>query len=392
MEFRELNENEFNNFNHPLKTFYQDVKMDLWSKKNNYISYYAGVYEDKNLIAATRLIARKNRLNKYHFYAPRGLLLDYNNEDLLAFFTIKLKKFIKQKKGYILHIDPLIIYKERDIDGNIKEGINNEKLVQTLKKLGYIHQGFTKGYDLKSQGRWHFTLDTELSYEQISKNYRESTRRKIKKALKSGVEIFELSKEEIKTFKKITSETSERKSFHDKSLIYYQTMKESFKDDAKFLIARLNVQKYIDNLNLEIKTEESNLNKKNADILKINERINTLNTKLKEIDQNKKYIDLSVAMFMTYNSEVSYLFGGSYKQYMHLYSQYLMQDYMIKFAIEHNYHRYDFYGISGIFNKDDISYGVYDFKKSFGGVVEEYIGDFDLKISSYYYIHKLLHK
>ena len=68
MKFRELKENEFNNFDHPLKTFYQDTKMDLWSKKNNYISYYVGVYEEENLIAATRLIARKNRLNKYHFY------------------------------------------------------------------------------------------------------------------------------------------------------------------------------------------------------------------------------------------------------------------------------------------------------------------------------------
>ena len=42
-------------------------------------------------------------------------------------------------------------------------------------------------------------------------------------------------------------------------------------------------------------------------------------------------------------------------------------------------------GISGNFNKDHPLYGLYTFKRGFGGVVEELIGEFDLVISPFYY-------
>ena len=54
-------------------------------------------------------------------------------------------------------------------------------------------------------------------------------------------------------------------------------------------------------------------------------------------------------------------------------------------AVNYGYNRYNFYGISGIFDKEDESYGVYDFKRGFTGVVEEYIGYFTLPISDMMY-------
>ena len=52
---------------------------------------------------------------------------------------------------------------------------------------------------------------------------------------------------------------------------------------------------------------------------------------------------LSAAMFMLYGDEVVYLFSGSDEQYMKEYNaQYAIQWYMIKYAAEHGYKKYNF--------------------------------------------------
>ena len=65
----------------------------------------------------------------------------------------------------------------------------------------------------------------------------------------------------------------------------------------------------------------------------------------------------------------------------------------VKYAVENNYQRYNFYGITGDFRKENPLYGLYLFKKSFGGHVVELLGEFDLIISPLWYsIYKISFK
>lgn len=57
----------------------------------------------------------------------------------------------------------------------------------------------------------------------------------------------------------------------------------------------------------------------------------------------------------------------------------------IKYAIDNGYKKYNFYGITGDFNENNPLYGLYLFKKSFGGHVVELLGEFDLVISPFWY-------
>lgn len=57
----------------------------------------------------------------------------------------------------------------------------------------------------------------------------------------------------------------------------------------------------------------------------------------------------------------------------------------VKMAVEGNYNRYNFYGITGDFRKENPLYGLYLFKKSFGGHVVELIGEYDLIVSKFWY-------
>lgn len=90
---------------------------------------------------------------------------------------------------------------------------------------------------------------------------------------------------------------------------------------------------------------------------------------------------------MIHGKEVLSLFGGAYSKYMELLSPYTTNYEMIKYAVENGYEKYNFYGIDGHYDdKKSELYGLYDFKRGFGGVVEEYIGEFNLVLSKPLYL------
>lgn len=397
MKFRELTEEEFTIYadNHPQKSFFQTKEIARLRGYNGWNHYYVGLTENDNIVAATLLLSKKRRLGFYEFYAPRGFLCDYNNNAILKIFTEEIKKYIKQKKGYILRIEPYIVLKERDIDGNVvASGENNEHVIDNLKKLGYVYKTESE------QAKWMFALNLkDHTEESIFKNMRQNTRNLIRKAEKNCIEIRELTKEELPIFKQVTNATSDRRNFVDKSLKYYEDMYDLFHDKnyIKYMIAEVNLNKLLNNLQNEYDENEDKINKYNEskknegklkECLVVKESLNKKITEVKEYLINNDKLVLSVGSFILYGDEIIYLNSGNNKEYMHYNAQYLLQWTMIKYGINHNYNRYNFYGISGNFDKNDSSYGIYEFKKGFNGYVVENIGTFELPIRKIYYIHK----
>ena len=181
MKFRELTEEEYRSFweNHPLKTFLSAPEISKLREESNRNTNIVGVEENNKIVAATMLLSHLRHFNKYEFYSPRGYLIDFNNKELVDYFTNELKKYIKEKNGYVLRIDPYIIYKERDINGDIVEGgVDNSSVVKNLLSLGFkqVPKGHTE------QVSWMFSLDLEGKDEEtILKEMKSSTRNKIRK-------------------------------------------------------------------------------------------------------------------------------------------------------------------------------------------------------------------
>ena len=108
--------------------------------------------KDKNkIVAATLLLSKKIKMFKTMFYAPRGFLLDYNDLDLLKEFTIKVKEFIKSKDALFLKINPYVDYQLRNVDGVEIENTKNDVLMNKLRELGFIHNGFYIDQDKKKE-------------------------------------------------------------------------------------------------------------------------------------------------------------------------------------------------------------------------------------------------
>lgn len=91
-----------------------------------------------------------------------------------------------------------------------------------------------------------------------------------------------------------------------------------------------------------------------------------------------------------YGDKVWYLYGASSNSERNLMPNYLLQWSMIRWAIESGSRVYDFRGVSGDLSEDNPHYGLYRFKKGFGGEFTEFVGEYDyvLKKSAYFLAEK----
>ncbi|MDO4978670.1 MAG: peptidoglycan bridge formation glycyltransferase FemA/FemB family protein [Candidatus Saccharibacteria bacterium] len=369
-EFKSISAKEFDKFSnsHPLSTFFQTSAMSEVSKTNGWDSEYLGVFKDSKLIAATRLTSRKNH-GKVYYYAIRGPLLDYSDTKLLEFFINELKNYCKKNGGYELKIDPIVQYEEHDQNGDIVPGKNNSKIIEKLKALGFKHGGFTVGVPKRSQVRWASVLDftdvlsskelslatktregLEQAKEKLLASFKQNHRNLIRRTIKTGIVVEELEKKDLQTYLDIVHSTGERRGFAVQDKKYFESFFDNFvvNEKAKFLVAYL--------------------------------------------VEGKKKTPISTALFVMNRDEILYFTSGGYEEYMKYYGQYAVQWSIMCWGLAHGYKKLNFYGISGIFDPHDPSYGVFQFKKGFGAKVEEYIGDFYMPLSFYYYIDKAIAK
>ena len=402
MEFFELTEKEYQNYweNHPLKTFLSSIEIGKLRQKRNWNVNYVGIKENNNIYGAAMLLSKKKYLNKYEFYSPRGFLIDYNNKELLDFFTKEIIKYIKNKNGYILRIDPYIINKERDINGDIVEnGQDNKMIIEHLNNLGFNKIKTSKN----EQVSWMFSLDLAgKTEEQILNEMKPNTRNIIKKVEKNGIRIKELEFNELPVFSDILNKTAKRKDFHPRSIEYYEDMYNLFhhKNEVKYYITELNINEYVEILTKDLEEKQEKLKSKNMKKTRreeLEKDIKIIERKIKEAkdikDKTKSdIITLSGSMFMFIKPEIVYLSSGNYEEYLKFNSQYLLQWEVIKYGLNHGYKKHNFYGIPENINNHPDNYGIYEFKKGFNGYVEELIGEYELPITNYYYLHKLFQK
>ena len=405
MQFIEITEKKYRSFweNHPLKAFLSAPEIGSLRKSNGWDVYFVGVEDKKKLIAAAMLVSHKRHFGKYEFYSPRGVLADFEDKEVLEYFLKQITCFVKKHRGYIFRMDPYVIYKERDIDGNIVEnGINHSTVVSHLESLGFKKVSIP---DMEQVG-WMFSLPLEgKSCEQILKEMKPNTRNTIRKTEKIGITVKELGYDELDRFQNIMVETGERKNFSIRSVDYYQKMYELFhnKGEVKYYVTELDLVKYQKKLEEDKKLAEDKLSKLSD--AKYNEgqkknlenEIASYEKRIKEaedirIEKNTDVITLSGSMFMIIQPEIIYLSSGNYEEFMKFNSQYLLQWMMIQYGIEHGFKKHNFYGIPANINEHPKDYGIYEFKRGFNGIVEELIGEFELPITWHYYLMKFIHK
>ena len=412
MKLKKLSKKEFKTFadKNPEITFHQTEEWANLKKVNNWDAHYIGLEDDNKKIIAGALLLSKTLpiIKKKMFYSPRGFLIDYNDKELLKKFTEEIKKYAKTENAIFIKIDPFVEYQEHDNNGDIvKNGYNNKDAVENLKSLGYKFFGFNLMQDTL-QPRWMHVIETkDRNLDDVMKDMESKTRQILRKNEKCGITTREITRDELPIFKDIMKHTSDRREFVDRPLSYYEAMWDALHDSGilKILIAEIDFNKYEKNTLEEKEEIENNLKdriyKKEKNILKMNDKkynssnkqdeeaIKRLEKQLEKIKELKdEYGDKEILggiLFLIYGNEVLSLHGGSHAKLMQFQSAYTIHFEGVKMAVEGNYNRYNFYGITGDFRKENPLYGLYLFKKSFGGHVVELIGEYDLVVSKFWY-------
>lgn len=409
-----VNEHEFDVFarNHLYASFLQSIEEYRIKKEEGYECYLVGVKHEGVLVAAAFLFGMSLMRVYRCYYAPRGLLVDYQDEEVLTFFMENLKSFLRKKKGVYLKFDPYVPYVEHDKDGAIVDGgFDHHDLFDQILHQGCLHGGFTTGFSPVSQARWMMVLDLKDKTEQdLIKDMDQLRKRIIKKVDHNHVIVSFLAEDELHLYEKIVEETCQRKGFMAREHAYNANLYKFFTgDQIKIAYARLDVKGYLNEQREKRAEWESTIQrlqkllqdkpseKAQKKLNQAMESFELVNQRLKEaqelLEEYGEYIPLASCLFILYGKEIVYLSGGSYHEFSRFNGPYSIQWYMIRYALAHGYERYNFYGTSGEFHKGASDYGVYEFKRGFHAVAVELLGDFYLPIKKgcFHVFNKLKH-
>lgn len=386
MHLKELSIQEFTKFEqkHDLSNFYQTINYAMLMAENSYDYDLIGLVDDyDDILAASLILIKPIGIKCFYGYAPRGFLVDYNNELLLKIFTEELKEYYYNKNVIFIKVNPnlpigIVNNKTFEIEYN-----NNKNIVNKLINLGYKKLKDNLYFEAKLP-RFNAFIDLK-NYKTVEFN--KNTRNKIKKAMRKGLTFELANKENINDFHNIMN------SYNNFYLKDYYTVFEKSNSVDLFLIS-VDYNEFLDNSQYVYNKELENNNQLNEKLTHFySERL--INTKMnsdkvllaykndimeatKGIADNKK-VYLAGALVIKHNDTVSIVFSGHDSNYKRFVPNYFLYYNIIKYY-KNDYKYLDLNGVVGDFLNENPYSGLNRFKLGFNPKIYEYIGEFDLII------------
>lgn len=289
-----------------------------WARvKSNWKHEMIVIDENGEIKGTMSLLLRKVPIfNRYIMYAPRGFVCDEYDKETLKKLTEKARKIANKYHVFIFRLDP-------DIPND------DEEFKSIMKELGYMTKENIQTINQVIQPKYVFRLNIlGKTEEELLQSFSQKTRYNIRLAKRKGVTTRIGKKDDLKVFYNILKETSLRDNFFIRPLEYYERIYKCMGEKH----VRIIIAEY-------------------------------------------EGIPIAASMPILYGNKVWYLYGGSSNKYRNLMPNYLLQFEMMKWGIENKCDIYDFRGISGYKNENDLQYGVYRFKKGFNPEFIEFIDE-----------------
>lgn len=394
MEIVQILKEEFDMFANKYENFYQSSDYGMLMDRHGFDDYYLAMKDENgNIKAATLILINKVFIGYKWGYCPRGFLIDYEDDTLLETFTKLIKEFLNRRNFMFIKIDPDIIHKSRDNFG-IEDGkIDNNKIIDKLKNLGYEHFGFNLYFETLKP-RWNAIININKEEDLFTK-YDKDIRNKIRKAERHGIEVVKGTNDSVKEFYSMVE------SKHPRRLNYYLDMKEIMGDKFEIYFAYLNTAKYISESKDLFEKEEAKNNLINEELEKNINSNNTSNIIKKKmtsdnlLNKYKQNIIEATELFKSYpngiligtnaiirnDNEISFLIDGYKDEFKSFCPNHLLKYELIEKFREDGYKRINLNGITGDFSSSNPYKGLNKFKLGFNSDIEEYIGEFTLVIN-----------
>lgn len=399
-----LDENRFDEYAlyHPSCNYYQSSNYGKFMSKHGYNAYYLGLVNDSDEIkAATLIIVKNENDNKRKMgYAPRGFLINWDDDYLVSEFTNKIKDFLAKRGFTYLKVDPKIIYKEHNLDGTDKDTSNNEEFIKMMQKNGYIHMGYNNELEA-SKPRWDNIIELNSNLKELFNSISKEARENIKEAAKLGNKIYIGSSSDITLF----HETLNKKT---PPIEYYLDFYEFFGKNNNFQIyfSKLEPVSYV-NSSKSIYEKEVQNNNNLSNLMQYSSsenKENIINQKLKSDNLLSKYkknmldainlfqkyptgVITAVCAVITFGKTACFFANGIKEEFKDTYPDYLLYWQIVDQLAKKGYKIIDFNAMPKSFLKNYND----DVKHKMANKIVEYVGEFDLVINKkgYYTGNKL---
>lgn len=283
---------------------------------------------DKIVASVSILERRLPRLNKCIYYAPRGPVYDLADREPLAVLMQTVRERARLDGAILLKVDPPI-------------PIEREGAETDLQDLGFVRVADKRGFG-GVQPRCVMTLDLRPPIEEVLANCKPKWRYNIRLAEKKGVRVrLSDDRADLTAFYRLLEETAVRDGFLIRGAEYYEAIWDTLVEPG---YARLFLAEY----------------------------------------QGET---LAGALSFIFGDKCWYTYGASSNSHRNLMPNHLLQWRMIEWAKSSGCSVYDFRGVSQKREggEDDRLSGLNRFKAGFGAEFVEYIGEFDLPFSGFWY-------
>lgn len=398
MKIKEIDAQEFNSYasNHKYHSYYQSSCYGYLMSNYGLKPLYLGFFNNNNLVGASLILYKVPFMGFKYGYAPRGILVDYDNYSELIDIIKHLKNYLLKERFMLFKIDPLILSTKRDAHGAILE--TNERksnIIECLKSTGFYHCGNSISFE-SIKPRWLSILSLEQEEDKLFKSFSKPVKNKIRKALKLGVEIFKDNDklEEIYPF---------IKNKGDYSLEYYKDLINCFGKKVEIYVAKINTEKFVEGSQALYEEEQeyngylnniiSHDGYKGKDIKKIlsrkmeSDKLLTIYKEylVKSITLLQKYpegIIISGSIIIKHNDTIHLVIDGYNKEYGKLCPLYLARWEIIKNYLNSDYKFFDMNAITGLFDDTDQYKNLNKLKFGYNAIAHEYLGEFNLIINN----------
>lgn len=369
------------------RSFLQSTQMgELLEKRGATVTYLALKHTETIKVAA--MVYSLPMTGGLHMEINSGPI--YSDATYLKEFYKDLQVYAKQHGVLELIVKPYDTFQSFDSNGNpVTE--EQQEIIHCLTNLGYYHDGLQTGYP-GGEPDWLYVKNLEgITEENLIRSFSKKGKPLVKKAGSFGIQLRRLKRDELSIFKDITATTSKRREYSDKSLEYYEHFYDAFGDRAEFMVATLNFQDYLS----QLEKNQENLYKKIADFdaalrkspdsaqkkkehKELLHQFETFEVRKAEarkliVKYGEQKVVLAGSLFIYMPQESTYLFSGSYTEFNKFYAPALLQEHVMLESIKRGIPLYNFLGIQGIFDGSD---GVLRFKQNFNGYIVRKAGTF----------------
>ncbi len=392
MKIVELSKAQFEEFasNHPLRSHYQSYYYGQLLSEYYFDYNLIGYVDNNGSIKAASLILTKRITSIWQYaYAPKGFLLDYQDEILLKNFTRDIKKYLKRKKVIMAKINPDIIIGEIRKENNYQTVFNdNVKLVDRLSKFGYLKLKNNLYFEAQFP---RFNMIIDLKKFNGLQDLKKNVRNKVYKSERRGLKAEIGNVDDLETFYNLIKNKKKR------PLDYYRDYYNLFSKEAQidlFLI-KVDYEKYLISAQQRYASEEERNEQLIIDLQKYKDEKTLLRKVQSDRDLASFKNDIlrasknlgiqqtviaTGALVIKYGNRAYILISGYDEEYKFLNSNHYLHYKIIEHYKNLGFETLDLNGMTGDFSKENPYYGLNQFKLGFNSLVYEYIGEFDLLI------------